>query len=238
MEEEQIELKIREEVEKFVTDHWANTESVCYLSSIGVHLNHTVPDSRVVLRNGLKEFLRENIVVQMVQFPGVEQKVGAVPLSVSLPDDIRQLFSQQGAPTSAGIRNLYIQDFWAAFIRPIEHLPRYVLVDESGGVSICDDSPDGEGGNVYEITPQDLTTRLSDESIIEKVKATHCAIDQWLNKHSLERRVFLQPARQKLDVTRGSRLMSFMRAFEGLPYEDLSRIRVPLDILVKLNSKR
>ena len=225
MEKDQIELRTSEEIEKFVADHWATTESVCYLSSIGIHLNHTVPNSRVVLGNGLKEFLRQNIIVQVVQFPGVEQKVGAVPLSVSLPEDVTQLFSRQGATSSARNRYLYLQNFWGAFIRPIEGLPRYVLVDETGGVSIFDGLPDVEGQNAYEITLQDMTTSISDESIAEKVNATHRAIDNWLNKHSLERRVFLQPARKKQDVTRGSRLSSFMRAFEGLPSEDLSRIK-------------
>ncbi len=237
MEIDQIEFRIREEVEKFVADHWAANQTVCYLSSIGVHLNHMVPNSRVVLGNGLKEFLRQNVVVQVVEFPGIEQKVGAVPLSVSLPDDITQLFSRHGETSSARNRNLYLEDFWDAFIRPIEGLSRFVLVDETGGVKICDASPDAEDRNAYEIAHQDLTTTLASESIAEKVNATHRAIDQWLNKHSLERRVFLQPARQKQCVTRGSRLSLFIRAFDGLPHEDLSRIKVPLDILVKLNSK-
>lgn len=238
MEIDQIEFRIREEVEKFVADHWAANKSVCYLSSIGIHLNHTVPNSKEVLENGLKEFLRKNPVVQMLQFPGVEQKVGAVPLSVSLPDDIKQLFSRHIKISTARNRNLYLEDFWGAFVRPIEDLPRYVLIDQAGGVSICDGSPDGEDRDTYEITAGDLTNTTAQESIAEKVKATHRAIDHWLNKHSLERRVFLQPVRQKHGVMRGSRLSLLISAFDGLPHQDLSRINVPLDILIKLISKR
>ena len=238
MEKDQIEFRIREEVEKFVADHWAANESVCYLSLIGIHLNHTVPNSRIVLGNGLKEFLRQNLVVQVVQFPGIEQKVGAVPLSVSLPDDITQLFSRNGERPSARNQNLYLEDFWDAFVHPIESLPRYVLVDETNGVSIFDGSPDGQSQNTYEITPRDLTNTTADDSIAEKVIATHRAIDHWLNKHSLERRVFLQPARKKQGVTRGNRLSLLMRAFDGLAHEDLARVKIPLDILFKLNSKR
>ncbi len=237
MERDQIASRIREEIEKFVADHWAATKSVCYLSSIGIHLNHTVPNSNEVLEKGLKEFLRQNPIVQVLQFPGVEQKVGAVPLSVSLPDDIKRLFSRHGEISAVRNRNLYLDEFWDAFVRPIEDRPRYILIDQAGGISIYEGYRDDEDRNAYEITSQDLTNTAADESIADKVKATHRAIDRWLYKHSLERCVFLQPPRQKQGVMRGSRLSLLIRAFDGLPQEDLSRIKVPLDILTKLSSK-
>ena len=238
VEKDEIESKIETTIEEFVGDHWENTQSVCYLSSIGVYLNVTLRDSRAVLSKGLREFLRQHPVVQVVQFPGVEQKIGAVPLSVAMPDDIRELFSRQKKTSFAQNRNVYSQEFWSAFIRPIEALPRYVLVDETKGITIRDGSADGEGCEVYEITPQDLTTRLPDGSIADKVDATHSAIDNWLEKHSLEPSVFLRPRRPKQDVAVDGRLVRFIAAFDGLPHEDLSRIKIPLDILVKLNSKK
>ena len=64
MERDEIESKIEKAIEEFVGEHWASTQSVCYLSSIGIYLNVTVPDSRTVLSNGLREFLRQNPVVQ------------------------------------------------------------------------------------------------------------------------------------------------------------------------------
>ena len=237
MEKDEIESKIEKTIEEFVRDHWASTQSVCYLSSIGIYLNVTVPDGRVVLSKGLREFLRQNPVVQVVQFPGVEQKIGAVPLSVSLPDDISELFSPQKQASFPQSRNVYVQNFWDAFIRPIEGTPRYVVVDESEGVTIREGSDASEGGDVHEITPRDLTTRFPDGPIADKVTATHAAISNWLEKHSLEPRLFLRPRRQKQDVTVDSRLVRLISAFDGLPHEDLSRISIPLDILIKLNSK-
>lgn len=238
VEKDEIELKIEKAIGEFVRDHWENTQSVCYLSSIGVYLNVTLPDSRAVLTRGLREFLRQHPVVQVVQFPGVEQKIGAVPLSMDLPEDIRELFSRHNKVQFGQNRNVYSQEFWNAFIRPIEELPRYVLVDEIKGITIRDGSADGEGGDIYEITPQDLTTRLPDGSVADKVDATHSAIDNWLKKHSLEPSVFLRPRRQKQEVAGDGRLVRFIAAFDGLPHEDLSRIKIPLDILVKLNSKK
>ena len=238
VEKDEIESKIEKTIEEFVGEHWATTQTVCYLSSIGIYLNVTVPGSRAALSKGLREFLRQNPVVQVVQFPGVEQKIGAVPLSVSLPNDIKELFSSQKQTSFPQSRNVYAQDFWDAFIRRIEELPRYVVVDESEGVSIREALAAGESGEAYEITPQDLTTRLPDGSIADKVSATHAAISNWLEKHSLEPGPFLRQRRQKQDVTDDSRLGRLIRAFDGLPREELSRISIPLDILIKLNSKK
>ena len=238
MEKDEIELKIEKTIEKFVSEHWVNTESVCYLSSIGTHLNFTVADSRTVLSRGLREFLRQNPVVQVVQFPGVEQKIGAVPLSVSLPDDIKELFSPQKQASFPKNRHVYAQNFWNAFIRPTEGAPRYVVVDESEGVTIREAPATDENSEAYEITSQDLTTGLPDGSIADKVSATHAAISRWLEKHSLDPDPFLRRGRQKQDLTVDGRLGRLISAFDGLPREDLSRINIPLDILIKLSSKK
>ena len=235
---EEIESKTKNLIEEFVGNHWADTQSVCYLSFIGTYLNHMAPDSRVILSKGLREFLRQHLVVQVIQFPGIEQKVGAVPLSVSLPHDVRELFSRQKPVSFSQNRNVYLQDFWNAFIRPIEGMPRYVLVDENDGVTVRDGSADGEIHEGYEIKSEDLTSKLPDGSIADKVNATHSAIDNWLEKHSLNPEMFLRPRRQRQDFAVGNHLVKFFSVFDGLPYDDLARIKVPLDILFKLNSKK
>ena len=238
VESTEIESKIKELIEKPVRSHWESTQSVCYLSTIGLYLNAEIPGYRDAFPMGLREFLRQNPVVQVVELPGVEQKVGAVPLSVSLPDDVRGLFSRQSQqPVLKTQRVAYVQEFWDAFFRPIEGPSRYVVLDESGRVTVRDDSPDEESGVAYEITPQDLSASLPNEPIASKVDATYSAIDSWLEKQSLEPRVFARPRRQRRDIVVGSRLAGLIRAFDGLPEEDLSRISIPVDILIKLNSK-
>ena len=233
----ETESKIKELIEKFVSDHWTNAQSACYLSAIGTYLKAEVPDCRAVLSKGLRDFLRQNPVVQVVQFPGIEQKVGAVPLSVSLPDDIRDLFSKTKQAPPSNSRNVYLQEFWDAFFRPIEGHQRYVLLDDTGRVRISDEPPNREDCNAYEIAPEDLSASLPNEPIVDKVNATHAAIDSWLEKHSLDPRQFVRPGTQKQDIAVGSRLAGLIRALDGLPHEDLSRITIPLDVLIKLNSK-
>ena len=238
MESKEIEPKIKELIEKFVGSHWENAQSVCYLSTIGSYLNTNLPDYRGACPMGLREFLRQNPVVQVLEFPGVEQKVGAVPLSVSLPDDVRELFSRQSQPPmSKSQRVAYVQEFWDAFFRPIEGSSRYVVLEDSGRVTVRDDPPDEDCRAAYEITPGDLSASLPNEPITRKVDATHSAIDSWLEKQSLEPRVFARPRPQMREIVIGSRLASLMRAFDGLPEADLSRVNIPVDILIKLNSK-
>ena len=240
VESKEIESKIKELIEKFVSNHWETKQSVCYLSAIGLYLNAEIPDFRVAFPMGLREFLRQNPVVQVVQFPGVEQKIGAVPMSVTLPDDVGGLFAARSQPSVLKRqRPAYVQDFWDAFCRPIEGHSRYVVIDEEAGrVTVRDELPDEDSGFfVYEITRQDLSDSLPNESIASKVEATHSAIDSWLEKQSLEPRAFARPRRQRRDIVVGSRLVSLIGAFDGLPDEDLARMSIPLDILIKLNSK-
>ena len=239
MESKEIESKIKELIEQLVSSHWESTQAVCYLSTIGLYLHAEIPRDRVAFPMGLREFLRQNPVVQVVEFPGVEQKIGAVPLSVTLPNDVRELFSRPSQPpVLQRQRPAYVQEFWDAFFRPIEGDSRYVLLDEVGRVTVRDELPDEQSGvSAYEITRQDLTDSLPNEPIASKVEATHSAIDSWLEKQSLAPRMFARPRRQRRDIVVGSRLASLIGAFGGLPDEDLSRMSIPLDILIKLNSK-
>ena len=114
-----------------------------------------------------------------------------MPLSVSLPDDIRELFARQGEEVvSKSWRTAYVQEFWDAFINPIAEDSRYVILDEGGQLTVRDDLPDNQSGDVYEITRQDLSASPPNQPIANKVEATHAAIDSWLEKQSLEARVF------------------------------------------------
>lgn len=229
-----LESKARRLIEDFVKQHWQSTQSVCYFSSIGVFLQQTAPNVRSVMSNGLGEFLRNNPVVRVVQFPGVSQKIGAVPLSVKLPEDVKQLFSGNKATSNWDNRRLYLQEFWDAFVRPIQGERRYVLVDKFQGITVYDGPLDDESGEAYEILPQDLTAAVPNGSIADKVNATHEAIQSWLKKQSLDASIFLRPRIRRHDVAMGLRLAKFLSAFDGLSSDDLARINVPLDIITKL----
>ena len=236
--EEDIVFKTKQLIQDYVEEHWANTQSACYFSSIGVHLSRASPESRAILSNGLSEFLRQNPIVRVVHFPGVAQKIAAVPLSVALPEDVRDLFLQTKSTTAHASRNVYVQDFWDAFIRPIEGSVRSIVVDDTNRITVHDGPVEHDTGAVYEIEPQDLTPNNPNGSIADKVNATHSVIDTWLQKHSLDPAVFLRAKIRRRDFPVDNRLVRLLNAIEGLSPDDLARIQLPLDVLVKLASKK
>lgn len=238
MERTEIETRIKGLVEELVSSHWESTRSVCYLSAIGPRLNTEIPGWRDALPMGLRDYLRRNPVVHLVEYPGIGEKVGAVPLSVSLPDDVRGLFPQPGETAlSRNHRVAFMQEFWDGFIRPIEGHARYVTLDDRGQVTVRDEPPDNESDAAYEITGDDLSDSLPDQPIESKVDATHSAIERWLRKQSLEARLFARPRVQRRQLVVGSRLARLIGALDGLPDEDLARMTIPVDILIKLNLK-
>ena len=235
---EDIASRTKELIQEYVDEHWTSNQSVCYFSSIGVYLSRTVPESRAILTNGLGEFLRQNPVVRVIQFPGVAQKIGAIPLSVALPEDVKDLFLRSKSTSANASRNVYVQEFWDAFIRPIEGSFRNIVVDETNRITVHDGPIEHEAGVAYEIQPQDLTPNIPNSSIADKVNATHSAIDAWLQKYSLDPALFLRARIRRPDFPIGNRLAQFLNAIDGLSSDDLARIVIPLDVLVKLASKK
>ena len=236
--EENIVSTTKQLIQDYVEEHWANTQSACYFSSIGVHISRISPESRAVLSNGLSEFLRQNPIVRVVQFPGIAQKIAAVPLSIALPEDVRDLFLQTKSATALASRNVYVQEFWDAFIRPIEGSIRKIVVDDANRIAVHDGPIEHEAGTVYEIEPQDLTPNIPNGSIADKVSATHSVIDTWLQKNSLDPAIFLRARIRRRDFPVDNRLVQLLNAIEGLSPDDLARIQLPLDVLVKLASKK
>lgn len=235
--QEEAEAATSKFIEEFVKKHWDDRATVCYLSKIGAKMKHEVPESRLVLSDGLHEFLRQKPIVRVVQYPGIEQKIGAIPLSVDLPDDVRGLFEAKSSIFSKDFWASYDQDFWDAFIKPIEEGNRFVCVYEDDRFTITDAMSQEAGVRCFEILTQDLTEKSPGGQIVDRVKSTHEAIDVWLEKHSLDKALFT-PRRKNHVITGNPKLVDFINAFRGLSHEDLARIEIPLDILVKLNSEK
>ena len=210
-----IASRTKQLIQKYVDEHWASNQSVCYFSSIGVYLSRTAPESRAVLTKGLGEFLRQNPVIRVIQFPNVAQKIGAIPLSVDLPEDVRELFSRSMSTFGITSRNVYVQEFWDAFIRPIDGTVRNIVVDEVNRITVHDGPIEHEAGTVYEINPEDLTPHLSNAPIVDKVNSTHSAIDAWLQKHSLDPSVFVRAKIRKQDFPNWQSFITVLERVRG-----------------------
>jgi len=235
----ETELEITNLIQRFVDDHWKENKSACYLSSIGNYLRFNNTEYRSIFPKGLGNFIQKYRVVQIVQFPNVEQKIAAIPLGIELPEDITKLFSQN--KKSSYSKNIYIPEFWRAFIEPITNSTRHVAIDCNNRVSIHEDlyfnfSEEEISEKIYEITHEDLTNSVYGQPISEKINATHLAVSVWLKKNYLMPDIFLMPAHKSRRSICNTQLNKFINAFRDIPYEDLSRIQIPLDILIKLGS--
>ncbi|EBA14430.1 hypothetical protein RSK20926_02137 [Roseobacter sp. SK209-2-6] len=235
---ETAEEKTKDFIVQTVQDHWDRTRKVCMLSTLGFELKKNVPESTEVLGEGLREYLRQNYLVHVVQFPNVFQKIGAVPLSVSVPDDPSSLFKSPSKIASAEKLPIYNQEFWNSFFREIEvGKVRVVNLKSDGEMDILDTENEKvtKSEATYIITHDDLTAVDQDASGAEKVIATNSAIEEWLRKNSADRKLFLRPQKgsRNSGKTEG-RLSSLIDAFDGMPESDLARINIPLDILMRI----
>lgn len=225
-------------IEEYVQQHWDEKGTAHYLSNLGSRLKKELPVSQKVITDGLAEFIRRNPVVKVVQHPQIYQKIGAVPLSVSIPDQVEELFAKKAssASNSDGKSGSYEQAFWDAFIKPIDGKVRFVCMNEAG-FEVSDNQPIEGKGKCYEIRAKDQTKELTGAAISERVAATHVAINSWLEKNELTQDLFSAP-KQNAYRRVGGRMNELFDVFGVLPEEDLARISIPLDILFKLSSKK
>lgn len=236
---------VEERTKKFVVnavqDFWDQHQKVCMLSKLGYDLKNSIPDSKKVIGEGLRDYLRQNSLVNVVQFPNVDQKIGAVPLSIDVPDDPTELFKTKYDAEVAPKKPIFEQQFWNGFIRRIDNdKVRVVTPNDIGTVHIEDIVAVGfttEPGS-YIIEEKDLSPVDLAKSDTEKAATTHEKITSWLVLNRLSHEPFLKKTNYANSKDRNDRLSLLLGAFKGLPDSDLARIKIPLDILSKLASSK
>lgn len=203
------------------------------LSALGTKLKNEFGDYSADFPKGIKEFLRTWPLVQMVQHPEINEKIGLIPAGEPLPKDLASLFQRAGERHASTFPISYDQDFWNAFFKPIQST-RHVVIGENGQLQILDDTPHAQGG-AYEITKNDIVAPDQAMPMAEKVAATRERINNWLAKNSLDASQFL---RKHVARATGSqdRLISLKHAFEKISDGDRARILIPLDIILKIIS--
>ena len=230
------EIKTSKLIEDLVQQHWDEKGTAHYLSNLGSRLKKEIPESQKAITDGLADFIRRNPVVKVVQHPDIYQKIGAVPLSVTVPEQIEELFAKKASSSSNKKWGSYEQAFWDAFIKPIDGEIRFVCLSDSG-IEVSDGQEIENKGKCYEITVEDQTKDLAGVSVSERAAATYEAINTWLDKNSLGQEMF-SVRKQNVHRRVGGRMDDLFDVFGSLPEADLARISIPLDILFKLNSKK
>ncbi len=228
--------QIRSWLQAEVEEHWRTTNSALLLSQIGVKLRKEFPDFAEQMPNGLKDFLVRWPIAHLGQDPSVTQKIGLVPLSVTLPINQAELFaSSRSRPEHPS----FVSTFWRAFTEPIKG-KRFIYIDPAGevGIEVQDIEPPAlprESGK--EVLPTDLGPFGSDIPPEEKGKLTHQKIQDWLSRNKIS-----SDAVRRLErgaVWREHNLAENIgRAFLEMSATDLARINIPMDVVINLLKKR
>lgn len=220
-------------IETAVKEHWDSYTRALLMSNLGVFLKKNVPESDSVIKTGIKKYLQQWPIVQEVQFPGIKEKIGLVPLGVDLPDDVTELFAKKNANPFEFRRPVYQQDFWRAFFRPLESV-RFVVIKNDDDIAIVEGKQLEQDSGAYEVLSSDIVSTSAGSKLAEKVEATHQKIDAWLDRYSLKPSLFLKKRMMKNTKEGEGKLFMLREAFYDLSPEEQSRISIPVDILLKL----
>lgn len=227
-------------IKNLVDNYWNDTGNPLLLSSLGWSIRQRFDNSDVVFENGLKRFLLDHPVVQVVTDPIIAQKVGAVPLGVALPEDVSELFrdAERSVVTKEKKPRLYSQDFWNLFVYGFSN-KRFVIVDyRSNTWRISETDATTEGQKAYEIVQSDVVALPRETPMSVKVPAVHDAISKWLTRNGLNREMFENRLTKQPTAKEEQTSLTLEAAFSKLDPVDLSRISIPLDLVRKMLSGR
>jgi hypothetical protein len=229
---------IAEEVQK----HWASKRKALLLSDLGVLLRNECPNLMSAMDGNLLQFLHNSQPVQIVKHPRKDQKIGAVPVGVILPFDLAEIFESRSSSARPRLNPV----FWQAFHTPIDG-QRFVVIGENDAIRIEHDSSHiSQSERKFEILPTDIVNGTF-MSLTEKISSTWTKIDAWLARHSLSYDPFIAAEGKNVaprfkplsrDFGQVNWQYDLAMALGRLDLVDQARILVPLDILVKMISRR
>jgi len=226
---------IRTEVDR----HWQETRTPLLLTTIGIAVRRAHPQAAVAMKEGLKRFLEQWPVVQLIEEPNVPGKIGAIPLGLTPPKDTSEIFKSSAKPAHPGIS--LEPTFWRAFHTPLQGR-RFVIVspDRRRFIKVVDSDNGGlPDTNALEILPSDVAP-ASNEPLADKVSETWRRITNWVERNSLSLSVF-----RKVSEKEGPGLESryatsheIAEALTRLDPQEQARIFVPLDLVAKMIARR
>ncbi|TPN25676.1 hypothetical protein FKO01_26935 [Mesorhizobium sp. B2-3-3] len=222
-----------------VETHWKNASNPLLLSSLGWSIRQNFENSEKIFENGLKRFLSDHPVAQVVTHPKILQKVGAIPFGVSIPADPSALFGEDNRakkPPSERKPRVYAQEFWNSFIYEFQD-KRFIIIDSaSGNWHVSDHDAISGTQKAYEIKRSDILSLPRETPMSVKVPAVHSAIADWLTRNELSRELFENRVSHEISKRVDTVRTTLESAFSRLDSVDLSRISIPLDLVQKMLS--
>ena len=227
---------LQQSIIEMVNQHWDENKSIMFLTELGVQIRKFFPNSNQLMPDGLRSFILENNVAQIVSHPDTPVKVGAIPLGVHIPADVTALFAPRKGPRRSV--NL-VTEFWNAFHLPLVGRRFVTIAPDTQHGFIIQNLSTGEPAEEkwYEIGLEDLA--LNDGSAVsDLVRRKWQKINAWISRHGLDIHAF-SVRESALRDPQSSTITGHLRhrdigVFSQLEQQDQARILIPLDILIKL----
>jgi hypothetical protein len=219
-----------EKIVSLVTDYWQENHRPLLLSGLGIEIRRNSQLFRQ-LKIPLRAFVKDISELKIVTDPRAQQRIGLIPSDVAMPENIEELFGNNDRKTIPR----YDHGFWRAFQNPINER-RFVQV--SNDVFKIYDAREAIKDHTFEILASDVCLSI-DAEIPPRPSEVNEKILGWLKKNNLSDSIFLYKPNA---ITTGGRIYENSRAaFLGrlgeLPADDLKRINIPLDIVLKIADK-
>jgi len=219
---------LNDRIVELVDQHWEEHEMPLLLSRLGGHDRGEIARLARQRANSLGAYLRQGLAdrVRLIQHSERPVLIGVLPMDAKVEDDVDGwLESAQGK--SAGGAPRYHPAFWAAFRKPLDEMKsRYISV--SPPIRFQDTFPEDRPEGFVEIAPEYIADSEMDASaVLENAQ-------DWLEDNELQTTAFLasSPSSSPSYSHQGGDLLE--RLARALDPNELKRVSLPLDIVMKL----
>ena len=214
-----------------VEQHWRENHAPLLLSQLGSHGGGQVAHDVRAQGKGLKDYLRHRLAdkVQVIEHTANPTITGVVPAGVaSNADEGHDALLEKTRQSPSATAPRFHPAFWAAFRKPLEGSKRrYVSVGPP--VRFQDSSEEDEPDGFLEVPKAYIASPDMDDD------RTSQNVEKWIADNDLQRDTYLASAKPKLDSGHPHNLLD--RLLLSLDRDDLSRMSMPLDVVLKLRNQ-
>jgi hypothetical protein len=112
-------------VEGIVSEHWVATRKAMLLTALGKAIREKHTDLVDYMRPTLRRFIEESHAANIITHPDFFQTQGAIPLTVSVPSDLRPFFDNKkpGRVSRFGASSRVLPGSFSTYGQRFEDLP-------------------------------------------------------------------------------------------------------------------
>ena len=224
---EELDSRIADLVEQ----HWQENQAPLLLSRLGSHGGGEIARQVRAQGKGLANYLRHQLTerVRVIQHSANPTITGVVPAGVaSDTDEENDALLEKTRQGSSATASRFHPAFWAAFRKPLdESNKRYMSVEAP--IRFQESSEGSRPDGFLEVPKAYIATSDADDA------QTSQNAEKWIADNNLRKDTYLAPAKSKLDSGHPQNLLD--RVLFSLEPGDLSRISMPLDVILRLRKQ-